>query len=79
MGCTQGQSVGSDCPIRANARTPIFVPLYPLDETEHILTPRMKCHHVIIVFQLADFSLRARRRIPRILVVKDHALPHQCL
>ena len=78
-GLTQCQSVGSDHPIGANPRSPIFVVLYPLDETQHVFVARMKCHHIIVVLQLADFSLRAGRWVPRILVVKDHALPHQCL
>ena len=54
-GLTQRQSVGPDHPIRTNPRSPIFVLLYPLDETEHILAARMECHHVIVVLQLRRF------------------------
>ena len=78
-GLTQGQSVGPDHPVWPNAGPPIFVLLYPLDEALHVFVARMECHHVIVVLELADFRLRAGRRVPRILVVQDHALPHQGL
>src|SRR5271165_3380739 len=64
-GLAQGQGVGPDHPIRTNPGSPTFVLLYPLDETEYIFAARMKCHHVIVILQLADLCLRARRWVPR--------------
>src|SRR5208283_3505835 len=58
-GPTQGQSVGPDHAIGADPRSSVFVLLDPLDETEHILVPGMECHDVIVILQLADFSLPA--------------------